>query len=145
MNKTAIEWTDYDLGWISALIDGEGSISLIKERRPKFRDGATYKPRLNIANKCRKLLEKAQGVVGAGAIIPRKKDLVLNLDISANGARTILPHLHLIVKEKQRILLLEALDILESRKGGRGQPGPALEGTERLLEIYQEIRELNGK
>jgi hypothetical protein len=140
LNKTKID--DYDLGWISALIDGEGSISLIKQKRAHFRDGVTYAPRLNIANTCRKLLEKAHGIIGAGAIVGRSIDSLLQLDVSSNGIRVILPRIKLIAKEKQRILLLEALDILATR---RGQPGPPVEGTNILEGIYQEMRELNGK
>lgn len=143
MNKTLIEWTDYTKGWIEALIDGEGSLSLVKETRPLFAAGCTYKPRLNIGNKNLGLLKRAQSIISGGCIVHSRKREIYLLDISANGLRRLLPQITLIVKERQRLLLLEALEILSKRKGGRGQPSPLR--TERLKEIYQEIRKLNGR
>jgi hypothetical protein len=63
MNRTGIEWS-YNRGWIEALIDSEGSISLLKEKRPRYKAGLTYKPRLNIGNKDKRLLIKAQRIIG---------------------------------------------------------------------------------
>ena len=143
MNRTKIEWTDYTKGWIEALIDGEGSLSLIKERRPKFKAGYTYKPRLNISNKNYELLEKAQKIIGAGAIITSKKTSFHQLDVSSNGLRYLLPKIELIVKEKQRRQLLIALRILARRKG-RGHPTSDFD-IESLERIYQNIRQFNGR
>ena len=143
MNKTKIEWTDYIKGWIEALIDGEGSLSLLKERRPHFKAGVTFKPRLGIGNKDVKLLIHAKEIIGAGCIIgPNKKDFY-NFDLSANGIRWLLPKIRLISKEEQRLLLLEALQIL-NRHAGRSIPRTD-EELQRLEEICHLIRSKNGK
>jgi len=143
MNKTKIEWADYTRGWIEALIDGEGSLSLLKESRPHFFAGCTYKPRLNIGNKSLPLLQRAQGIIGGGCIVHSKKRQIYLLDVSAGRLRWLLPRITLIVKEVQRLLLLDALQLLAARRGGRAQPPPA--GTERLEEIYHAIRQTNGR
>jgi len=143
MNKTKIEWADYTRGWIEALIDGEGSLSLLKEIRPSFSAGCTYKPRLNIGNKNLELLRAAQTIIGGGCIIQSKKRQIYLLDVSSSRLRWLLPRITLIVKERQRLLLLDALQVLAGRRGGRHQNPPA--GTERLEGIYHAIRQINGR
>ena len=142
MNKTKIEWTDYDKGWLSALIDGEGSISLLKEIRPKYRAGLTYKPRINISNKNRALLEKAKEIIGHGAILGPNGKGVYNFDVSANGCREILRRIKLIAKWQQQILLLDALNIL-NRRCGRSKPPRTDEEISRLDKIAKTMRRLN--
>lgn len=144
MDKTSIEWSvnEREKGFLEGLIDGEGSISLLKENRPKFSAGCTYKPRLNISNKNRPLLELAQKIIGGGAIVNARSG-VYNFDVSANLMRKILPNLVLIAKEKQRLLIIEALDILTFRCGKHCiQPK---ENIERLEKIYNQIRKTNGR
>ena len=138
MNRTKIEWTDYEKGWLSGLIDGEGSISLLKERRSHFRSGYAYKPRLNISNKNLNLIKKAQNLIG-GCITQNKKSNVFNLDVSANNIRSILPKIKLIVKERKRQLILQALDILSARHRGKNHPMTDNEISQ-LEEIYLEMR-----
>jgi hypothetical protein len=143
MNRTKIEWTDYTKGWIEALIDGEGSLSLLKERRPHFKAGVTFKPRLNIGNKDARLLIRAKEIIGAGCIAGPNKNGVYNFDLSANGIRWLLPKIQLISKEEQRQLLIEALQIL-NRHAGRSRPRTD-EELQRLEEIYHLIRKKNGR
>lgn len=138
-----IKLTEYYKGWIEALIDGEGSISLLREKRKQFRAGVTYKPRLNISNKNLKLLEQAKDIIGHGAIHPNGKSGVYNLDISAEGMRYILPKITLIVKEEQRLLLIEALKILNIHiQRGRGRTDAEIES---LGVIRTNIMALNGR
>lgn len=137
MNKIWI----YNKGWIEALIDSEGSLSLLKEKRVHFKAGYTYKSRLNIANKNRELLEKAKKIISGGAIIGPNKKGLYNLDVSANSIRQILPKIKLINKEKQRRLLLKALDILK-RHVTRGHSRTRIE-IEKLENLTKKIREQN--
>ena len=138
--------TDYEKGWLEAMIDGEGSISLLKEKRPKFKAGFTYKPRINVSNTCLPRLEKAKNIVGGGCIIgqdrPDRKR-IYNLDVSANKIREILPQIKLVAKEEQKNLLLKALIIL-SRRCGRGLPPRTTEEIKKLEEIYKSIRGKNS-
>jgi len=143
MNRTSIGLADYAIGWTEALVDGEGSLMLRKQRRPHFACGYNYSPVLDIGNKNLLLLQKAQVIIGGGSITRSRKGQFYQLRVCANRLRWLLPQLSLIVKKRQRVLLLEALCILSKRKGGRGQPPPL--GTERLEEIYQEIRKIHGR
>ncbi len=142
MNKTQIEWCDYYKGWIEALIDGEGNLSLIKEKRPHFTAGCTYRPELAIGNKSLPLLEQAQLVIGAGAISARSKDGLYALHVTANALRDFLPQITLIVKEQQRENLLDALNVL-SRHAGRSSPRTPTELTQ-LKNLWTYNRYLNG-
>lgn len=150
MNNTTIEWTERKLGFLEGLIDADGSISLIKEKRPHFKAGCTYKPRMNIGNVCLELLERTRTIIGAGCINENKNHRLKPhyqrfyiLDVSVNGIRRILPHLRFIVKERQRVLILEASDILKKRTG-KGFGPRSDEDIARLEQIYCEIRERNG-
>lgn len=63
-----------DLAWLAGFIDGEGSIGISKEwnyGRPTLK--CNYRPSLSITNSNRESLERAQEIVGNGAIITHKK------------------------------------------------------------------------
>lgn len=143
-------WTEYDKGWLSALIDADGSLSLLKDKRPRNLIGYGYKPRVNIGNTKVAILEKAQSLLG-GAIIKHPEKFredrgwspFYNLDISANNLRIALPQLRFVIKERQRILLIRALEILARHKG-KGNPRTQEELDELEL-IYLEIRKLNNR
>ncbi len=135
---------EYEKGWISALIDGEGSLSLLKVSRPLFRDHYTWVPRLSIANTCRKLLDCAKEIIGSGHIYLKKgktyRSPFYQFECTSGTLRGFLPRIELIAKEKQRLLLIEAMDLLKNRKYGlKGDCG-----SKRLQEIYAEIRRLNS-
>ena len=140
MQKTKM--SQYEKGWIEAMIDGKGSISLLKESRPHFKAGCTYKPRLNIGNKSKPLLFFAKEIIGGGAVILSPRG-VNALDVSSNTLRWLLPQIQLIVKEKQRRLLLQALRIL-SRRVTRNKPRTDKELTA-LEGVYRGIRNANGR
>jgi hypothetical protein len=142
MIKASI-FTDYDQGWLSAIIDGEGNLSLYKSKRKNFKYKYSYVPRICVGGKCLELMERVIEIVGHGCIIQNKKSKVYNVDISANGCRKILSNINLIEKRDRRILLLEALKILE-RRCGRGIGGRNEIEIKRLEEIFIELKKLNS-
>lgn len=145
---TKIEWCDeFEKGWLSGIIDGEGSISLLKEKRPHFKAGYTYKPRLCIANTNLQLIKKVHTLTG-GALLKQDQTAKgwktkYTIDVSANGIRQLLPHINLVAKARQLNLLKEALGILSIRCT-RGRPRTNHE-IERLESIAEEIRKTNGR
>jgi hypothetical protein len=151
MNKTKIEWCDYELGWLSGIIDGEGNLGLFKETRKNFKAGVTYKPRLNISNTDINIINKCRDIIGYGSIIPHnhKKRISIGqkpcwiLDVSSNGLRDLFPKIRLIAKEKQKQLLLKAMVILSNHKGKKNPRTDA--EIKRLEIIYLEIRRLNKR
>ena len=142
MQKTKIEWCDYYKGWIEALIDGEGNLSLVKEKRSHFTAGCTYRPELAIGNKSLPLLQQAQAIIGGGSTGSRRKDGLHYLKVTAKCLREFLPLISLIVKEQQRENLLDALKTL-SRHAGRNSPRSKEELTH-LENLFQYNRYLNG-
>lgn len=142
MGKTKIEWTEFDSGWIAGMIDGEGWLSLIKEKRLHFTAKCTYKPTLGVSNKNIGIINKAKQLLGSQTNHWVNGNGVYMVAISSNLLRIILPQLKLIGKRKQQILLLEALDILSNHKG-RGNCRTEKEIAQ-LENIYQQMHQLNA-
>ena len=63
---------DFECGWLSALIDGEGSLNLVANGKTKAGNHTHFEPDLQIKNNNKELLEKAQGIIGSGRIYKRK-------------------------------------------------------------------------
>ena len=136
---------DYDLGWLSALIDGEGSIGMRKNHSAVHRRGFSWRPLLEIGNTDVNLLEAATSIVGGGTIRRHKPKSercrpYYMVVIGANLLRQVLPEIHLITKEQHRLLLLEALDLLAEHSSWGRTPHDI-----RLEEIYKELRRLNRR
>jgi hypothetical protein len=134
--------TDYERGFLEGLIDGEGYFILSLKNR-----GVTAL--VGISNTCLPFLEKAKSILGGGRIDQSKKGKpnsrpVYHLIISSNILRWLLPQLRLVVKESQRLVMLQALDVLASRRGGKAR----WHGKETWKEIEQlvlRMKELNRK
>lgn len=137
------KWTDYDRGWLSAAIDGEGHISLTKERRPHFTAGHTYISKVGISNTSLAFLEHARDLVGAGALNFNGSGCG-NLVFRPRIVRLILPELVFIIKERQKEIVLEAIRIC-ARRTGRGIGGRSAYEIERLEELWREMRMLNHR
>lgn len=141
--------TDYERGWLEALIDGEGSLSLFSDRRPHQKLGCSFKPTLAIGSNDRPLVERARTIINAGSIRPNRAAARMNVlwqyTLQSNGLRWLLPQLSLLLKERQRVLLLEALDLLAARNGGQGLWHRDPNSGARLLEIKSEMTRLNRR
>lgn len=139
MNKLS----SYNKGWLSGLIDGEGSIVLTKNNGAKRNKiGYTIAPYINIANTNVKLLNTVKKIIGEGSV--RYCGYGKNLEIykytlGSNGCRKLLPQLKLIVKDKQRVLLLKALQVLKSRNRYSGN-----KHLNTLFSIRHKIQSLNN-
>jgi hypothetical protein len=151
MNKTKIDsCSDYDLGWIAGIIDGEGSIGLMRSKRKTYKAGYTYAPRLSVGNSEIEMLTKLKEILGGSlskASAKFREDIghkpFWNWSISAGAMREVLPAIKLVTKEKQRKLILEALAVLGKHVGKntcRSQ-----RDTDHLHLIHRQIRELNGR
>lgn len=141
--------TDYERGWIEALIDGEGSLSLFSDKRPHQELGCSFKPTLSIGSNDRPLVERARTIIGAGSIRANNAAARMNVlwqyTLQSHGLRWLLPQLSLVLKERQRLLLLEALDLLAARNGGRGRWSRDPLSGPRLLAIKADMTRLNRR
>lgn len=128
--------TDFEMGFIVALIDGEGSITITGRKRPS--------PRVDIGNNNLPLLEKAQEIIG-GRIYPcktrgnRKKAYKLRLSkVKTLEATLTKLQPYFIVKRKQCDLLIELCGLRLSKS-------KYASWSEREVEIIGEIKKLNKR
>jgi len=143
--------SEYERGWLEALIDSEGCLYLGFRRE---RDGPlrSFQSRIVIGNTDRFLLEKAAMIIPASIseYSPKtsshhRRKQAYQLHWFSNTLRRILPQLKLVTKEKQRVLMLEALEILDRRKKSHPQTGFSENDTKRLIEIEADFRRLNRR
>lgn len=149
------KFTDEEKGWDEAAIDGEGCLTL-------WEDHAVYRPWLQISNTNMDFLRKGHRILNAGSIYTRKtkgrrKPLHHLVVVRRADLRKILEQLSLVVKEKQRLLLLEFIALATDSsflnksefysKLTRHDKGRKYAGCQRhesrILEIVNEIRSLN--
>ena len=139
--------TDYERGFLEAHIDTDGSVSLHRRRNRPF----SWEPDLTFNNTCAELLEKLRGICQGGTVSPERpvhkrttkgpfnKKQLYRYRVPKSKMREILPQLTFVKKERQRILMIEAMGML--RKGKRHNEAE----TQRLLEIHREMGQLNEK
>ena len=141
------ELSDYAKGFLEAAIDGEGSIFLTTYHRSKYTGRIYYNPGCQTGNKSKEWLELMREVAGDHGNISGGKIEFYNYQMSWKGMRRILPQLGLVIKERQRVLILEALDILAELRSYKNTEHFSFrdEGEYRLAEIASEISELNNK
>jgi len=121
MNKIK-ELTEFQLGYLAGMIDGEGCLSLltIKDKRPN--KSIVYRTELTIANTNKEALEQIQTWVGAGYVKTSKrqdrKDIYLYYLTSQKKLLCLLKQLkdRLIIKRDK---LNIATMFLESRTKGK--------------------------
>lgn len=113
--------TEFERGWISGIIDSDGWIGLHKQKtsQNKIREYG-YTGRGSIDSISKEFLLKIKKVVKLGCIqqlkskgkgrYPNAKTL-WRYSLCANGLRYLLPQIKLVIKERRRILLIEALKL----------------------------------
>jgi len=134
--EESYETKAYWLGYLAAMIDGEGTISLhkITERRwrGKFHEGTYWYPIVQVGNDNKESLEILQDLCKGGSISPSiiEGKIRYCYHIPPNIQRKMLPLLSLIIKEEHRTLILEALEKV-------GRWNKTLENEIRLEQIYE--------
>jgi len=136
-------------------LDGEGyiTISLVKEKRRK--SGLSFQPKFVISNTNKELIQKLREIIGEGRIDIKRpplkakwgkktpKKTKYDLQLYSNAIREIIPQIKgwLICKREHAELMEEFLKY--TKRGGFSfflDPY-----TKRKIEIFERIRELNGK
>ncbi|MFD0509375.1 DNA methyltransferase [Streptomyces chiangmaiensis] len=116
--------SDVDAAWLAALVDGEGTITIGRDRRsaknPKHQD--VYQVTISVANTSRPLLEKARRVMNCGSDLAKNNHginrPVYSIQVSGEQACTIIRAIRpwLIDKETQAGIAL-ALQATQRRRG----------------------------
>ena len=133
--------TEFELGFIIGLVEGEGSITLgrgICKNPQRF----SLHPRFFITNTDMILLKKVQSIIG-GTIFKKEKRQKINhksgfkLCIDGKKVKTLLLKLepYLISKRKQCQLLLEYVNTHERKNGY----------SEKDIDIFFKIKDLNKR
>lgn len=141
--------TDYERGFFEAVLDAEGMLTLRRLKSRCYKAGHQFNPIGCIDNTNWMFLEKIKAMIGSGSICVHQKHENTNYKPSFRYTfpravmREILPQLTLIVKKRQKEIVLEALALLSGHKGlGRGLKQ---EYTQRLEVLTDEIRTLNTR
>ncbi|RLI07195.1 hypothetical protein DRO24_03510 [Candidatus Bathyarchaeota archaeon] len=144
----------YWLGWLAGIIDGEGGLGIAKHNHPAPRSrNPSYTAYLYIDSTSKELIETVKRIIGGGKVylVKRKNLGMLEGKVknpkpvyryytrSHNLLRKILPKLRLVVKEKQRQLILKMLSLMYYH-------GPSTNpNLEELEKIYQEVKSCSSK
>lgn len=133
--------TQFELGWLAGIIDGEGSITVCKR-------GPTYVPTIKMANTSKVLVDKYCELLDKLDISyqcygrHKQGNRKYQWDVCIDGRPRVYKALSaiqdlLIAKQKQAA---KAVEWIESR--GLDLRGPY---TEEQLDIIKNIRQLNGR
>jgi len=134
------------IGWLEGMIDGEGSLSISKNKTKECKRGFSYRPRLSFGQSDNfsipeiiRIVFKLTNLenVGKNTRTYEKWKTQNRIWFESNILRKLLPQLKLIIKEKQRLLMIEFLDLISKNKKG------FTINDDRLEEIYLEMKELN--
>ena len=139
----SFELSDYAKGFLEAAIDGEGSIIL--QRHKRRGRGICFNPIVSISNLSKEWLKIIQELADNGRISDGSATKIYEYRMSWNGMREVLPQLGLVIKERQRVLLIEALELLSKRAHYKSKTKSEwwIASQKRLEEIAEEIKRLN--
>jgi len=131
--------SDFDRGYISAFLDGEGHIAVRKYSNTNSQ--RLFKPRVGFTNNNKEVLDWIRTRLGGNLHLQGRKSHTYQLDIeSVQMAYRVLKFLEPSLKIKRRQAQL-VLEFCESRRSHNFHNHPY---TERELEIVGEIKSLNS-
>ena len=146
LNLLQIMLTQYEIGYFSGFIDGEGTISLRKRRD---RGGNKYDYVCEIGNTNKEIMEFIQKKFSGRAIYKRidkrsnNRKPLYSYMIPRKTLREILTKIKLKIKKRQQELLIEALNLSQKTlQIGIGYPKSTVK---RLDEIEKEMKVLNHR
>jgi len=139
-----LELSREQLAYIAGLIDGEGTITLVKH-------GNKIYPEVSITNTCKELIDWLKKTIGFGIVSEeRKKNRKWKICykyrvVSIAEVYSLLKEIepYLIVKKQQALLVLKFIETLSNYVAKEKRRNYIL--TPKLLEIYNKVRELNQR
>ena len=155
--------SDYERGWVSGIIDGEGSINVVwhLRTRGRLRKNGTRAPinllnyprpsmRLTVTNTNHSLLEEFQEITGVGTIHNKKSKRALlkrqgyTYQTSQHSQiKGILSQIRLIAKEDIRKLSLELIELKALYSGNGHGTDPCIK--EKAKSVADKICDLNRR
>jgi len=138
---------DIDLSYFAGMIDGEGTISMYRRKENRVKSGYSFSPNFGISGNNKGHLLYLQDIFGGTICYPvakkRIKSIkrpVFGLYWSSNQIRELLPKVlpYLVLKKKEAILLLDALEITKDHRTKHYQ-------NSKLNIIIKELKSLKSK
>ncbi len=145
--------TEFERGYVSGIIDGEGCFTLVKCKNRGIKRGFQWAARLTICNTDLKMLLEVKRILKGGSIrrdydisnLWRKKP-VYRYTASPNLLRRILPQLKFITKYQDGQHIIQTLQIIQrGRKTDRWRPDKVQEKDILLEGLYQRLRKRQGR
>lgn len=140
--------TEREIGYLAGIIDGEGCLTITKTKIKNYVSGFRYIPILFITNTNLEFLQYLKITIGAGSISSKgekrsNRKPAFNLQLCANALRLLLPLVVdlLKIKKKQAKLMIRFLQLTKGHENYRYRDS---EHLNKIKEIYQDIRKLNG-
>jgi len=142
--------TDYKQGYLEAIIDGEGTLTVRKLKNKRYKAGYEFAPMLYISNTDKALLEHIKNLMnGKGSIVVHQKynedtnyKPSLKYQFTRADMRSILLQLNLVSKKRQKELVLEALELCSKN---RWESPMTKNKIDQLMKIVEKIRSLNNR
>jgi len=120
MYKPKHKLTKFAKGFIAALIDGEGCISFGVHKRETAKLGFNLKPKIEIANNCKELLNFAQKLMQCGNVMPRsrfrKSAYMLRIDKIGDILHILEQVTDFLFAHKERALLMKEFCKIRAKK-----------------------------
>lgn len=134
------ELTDYELGYIAGMIDGEGSLVMTQPKNTRC-----YTVYGEVTNTNSSVIDFLECLCGGNISADRRKKHPdkpwkpsYRVIFPKYILQKLLPIITLVIKRKQKELLLEAISMMNYHEYSDSE-------RSRLEEIYQEMRKLNKK
>jgi len=150
--KKTMKLTDYNKGYLESAIDFEGSLTIVKVKNNAYSHGYEIVPQGYITNTNKELLENVKSILGDGSIILHQKyrndknwKPAYKYRFTRKTMRWLLPKLKLIEKERQRLLVIRALELI--KQGGKYCRSNKMsdEKYNELCEMVEIIRTYNNR
>lgn len=144
---------DVELAWAAGLIDGEGCITITKDKPRGQVKSPQYKPYLIVTNTYRPVMERLQSMFGVGSIQEQKYPVSdqwksgLTWVCCSKQARSVVEAVrpYLFIKVRDADILLEFFGVAKTQRCKGGVPQEILAERERLYCLIREGRTSRGK
>lgn len=142
--EVVYNFTEFEKGQLSMAIDTDGSLGFYKYKSKNNKSGFTWRPCFQFTNTKRKIVEYIKSLIGSGtiSIVHREAPAKDAFHYCINHSRHLLPflkELKLIIKERQRLLLIEACELFQKHRAGHTPH------NEHLLHICEKMKVLNKR
>lgn len=136
------------IGCLECTLDTDGCISFYKCKRKQYKRGYYWQGIARVHNTSAEFLQMIKDLCGGkgSSVHPIKRNYKPNEKVlyeyimNQNLVRELLPQLSLVGKEEQRLLVLEALDILKGSGWWHSEKDEI-----RLNQIYEDMKILNKR